>query len=306
MKKILILMFFVAVCLVSYFIPSDSVSVSTAGVSSLAGFLGAGVSVTDIEKFAKKNFSSFNGFEGDLYGYYDGMGDQLLDFGGDYQNFATMANSPRVFTMTVAAAAAADSGLMIKLIPGYTEYRKAIASRTNTITDGTFATNFTGSGSPKYIEDFFEYVSRNPIQCYGLKFTSTYAPQIDGGILTIDELSPFRNLEQKIINFGTYTTQDTFRDKVVSIPTPGLVLSDQTQLAFNLLKDTSAQTVTIQFFCGAILNTASTLKRKTEMAVATATQNGSAVMIQNAISKQQTVASANPVKQLENPLIRKS
>lgn len=274
---------FLAILAVALFMPTHGVL-----CIALAPF-----GITDLNKYAEDNFSSFEGDENFFEGY-TGEGDDLLDFGGASGSFATEINNPRIFVMTLVNAYAGTRTAYI--IPGNLWLPGKVSSVTSVTTttaagdplvytstttntnvypsgfvrDGAFndingSSGLTGSGSPKTVEAFFAFIKGNPITCNAIKVQSDSTTQIDQ-LITQRANSPFRTLEDKIWIPGAYQNQDTQRDKISLFPTTGLILSDQTQLEYPIV---ASSTCTITFFCGTPLNTAKALERKQQKAVTT-------------------------------------
>jgi hypothetical protein len=248
----------------------------------------------DLGNYADKNFSSFEGDDRPFEGY-TGEGDEFVDFGGPNRSFATEINDPRIYVMTLINAAGAARNAYI--IPGMLWVPGRITGMTSATTaagaplvyttvntliypsgfvrDGAFndATGEAGlsaTGNPKSIEQFFSFIKGNPMACNAIKFQSSESSQMDQQI-TQRSASPFRALEEKIWTPGAYQNQDTYRDKIIMFPTTGLILSDQTQLEYPIVANS---TLTITFFCGAVLNAAKALETKRDAAVRTFSQVG--------------------------------
>ncbi|MCX6265867.1 MAG: hypothetical protein NTW16_00715 [Bacteroidetes bacterium] len=280
MKKIF---YFSIIALIAIF------AIPTHGATVLASvpMIGSGLSLRQLEDFANGSLSSFDGdeyegdgyadeYEGDFDGYadeyegdfdgYTGAGDDFVDFGGYNKTFANAAESGRLFIVTLTNANAASRTAL--LCPGYLYYPGSTMN--GAILDGAFndttgAAGLTGSGSPKSVTEFFAFVSNAPVAISGIKIESTLASQVAQQLI-IEHMSPFKQLEQQIINLGSYQNENTFRDKIVTIPTPNLVLSNNTKIYLPIV---GSSTCTITFLAGAILNPAHALQQKLGRAGAT-------------------------------------
>jgi hypothetical protein len=158
------------------------------------------------------------------------------------------------YVMTLVNAAAATRTCYIT--PGY-------YPDTGTVIDGSFNdingnAGLTGSGSPKGVKYFHAFLEEVPTICNGLKIQSTDATQVTQQ-LTIENLSPFRNLEDKILDLGSFTDEHSFNDKIVSVPTPGLVMGAQTRIKLPVV---ASSTCTVTFWVGAMLNNSKALQQK--------------------------------------------
>ena len=264
--------------------------IPTSGMSSMsAGFMGVG----DLNDYAERNFSSFEGDESPFEGY-TGEYDDFLDFGGPNRSFATEINDPRIFVMTILNDNSTNES--VYLIPGnlwqpfmikdinstaVTTAAGSPLAYTTTVTNSFVNANgylndgasasidgnpLTGSGNPKTIKEFYAFIKASPCSCNLIKIQSNNnATQMDMQ-LTQRSASPFRTLEDKIWTPGAYQDQDTYRDKIIKFPTSGLILSDQTQLEYPIM---GKSTITVTFFCGAVLNHSKALEEKRTKAVST-------------------------------------
>lgn len=246
------------------------------GAATLAGGLSF-ASVEDLERYANRNLSSFNGeeeenFEGDEWlnsfedeDYYDGSDEDGIDFGGPGKNFLTAGiakDTPYVMTLVNANAEVR----YCYITPGYIDDQ-------GTVLDGSFAdingdAGLTGSGSPKGVKYFHAFLEEVPTICNGFKISSTVATQVSQ-IMTIEQLSPFRNLADKPIDLGSFTDEHSFQDKIVTVPTPGLVLGAQTRIKLPVV---GSSTCTVTFWIGAMRNVSKELEVKAGKAITSATQ----------------------------------
>jgi hypothetical protein len=243
-----------------------------------------GLSVADLEAFAKDELSSFDGeeydgydevesFEEDFEGdYYTGENDDFVDFGGFNKSFANAGDSGRIFVVTIANTG--TDSRTIYLAPGYTWIPGSTAN--GHLCDGATKdtagsnTGLSCSGSPKTITDFYAFINTCPVHIGGIKIEGSVAAQVSQQ-LKITNLSPFKTLEEKIINLGSYQNENTFRDKIVTVPTPELILSNQVQISLVI---PASCTTTVTFLAGGILNPSYALQQKVARASGTIARVG--------------------------------
>lgn len=194
----------------------------------------------------------------------------MFDFGGISKTFADSIKSARQFKVTITNLLATDEE--IYLTPGPLYHAQA------TIADGVLRTEtnplaayasvagtalaFTSQGSPNTIENFLQFIYNNPTRLLGMKITSTLADQMEEALI-IDRISPFKsNLESTPKFLASYQDENTFRDKVVTIPLMEQ-LDNQTVIRLNIKADS---TINITFYCGAIMNQAVVLDKQARKA----------------------------------------
>ena len=207
------------------------------------------------------NFSQFEGqenFEGD---YYDGRNDDFVEFGGAIKSFLEkQKGNNRIFTMKIENQSV---GLIVRniiLMPAYTPEGRAAGSIV--VTDGTIVIGageqIVSSGTPKLIQNFLDFIKFNPTIILGFKVRAKVSATQLEEVVTVRELSPFKTLESYEISLSAYQDEDTFQDKVVSVPEE-IIASNQTEVSIPL---NANETITISWFAGAILNTAVACQRK--------------------------------------------
>lgn len=193
---------------------------------------------------------------------YTGEDDDMFDFGGTNRSFAGM--SDMMFVMSITGhATIADSAY---IVPGYNWYPGKVANGyVNTTFNGIGGNALTAASlTPnKTIEDFFAFIKSNPIVLAGIKIEGTVTSQV-AGVMIYQKLSPFKDLETKTFALGAYQNENTYRDKIVTVPTPGLVLSDQTRV---ILPITPANTATLTFFVQAVNNPSYTTEKRAQQAI---------------------------------------
>lgn len=235
------------------------------------------------------NFSSFGGdegydgdefegesaYDGDEFegeSAYDGFGDDMVDFGGKSGNFLQQqAQSGRIFTMYIENSGTAAVDKVIILNPAYTAQDRVAGAVV--ITDGViqYGVNpgeglITGSGDPKLIQNFLDFIKNNPTQVVGFKVKArTFSDQIEQAML-IRELSPFKTLESRTINLSSYQDEDTFQNKVVTVP-ERINVTNQTEVSMKLL---AGEKIAITFYIGGIVNTSVSLAKKHSKALKSA------------------------------------
>jgi hypothetical protein len=224
---------------------------------------GDGMTARQLSEYAHEHLSSFDGFEGEN-DFYTGIGDPMLDFGGDNRSFANVMDEGRIFIMTLTNTVT-TANRTAYLIPGITWAPGRTAN--GFIADGTFNdvagnAGLTAAGAPGTITDFLAFIKDNPTQVNAIRVESSNSLQI-GQQIVIEELSPFRTLQNRLITLASFQDENTYRDKIVTVPTPGLILSGQCRMTLPIVYTASSNTTTtITFFCGAVTNQAQYLKNK--------------------------------------------
>lgn len=229
----------------------------------MATSMNASISPIDLQNFADDNFSSFEGES-----YYTGEDDQWLDFGGPNQSFATEQSAGRVFVVNIINEF--RENITVKLFPGYTWVPGESGENADIIIDGIIRSDAEGrrlmsSGSPKTIKELLGFIMKNPTNLNGIRISSTSQIQIQQQ-LVYKELSPFKDLQSRIIDLGTFTNENTYRDKMVTVPTPGIIASSEIELSLPIIGNS---TCTITFFFGGVLSASVALKNKRNMAAST-------------------------------------
>lgn len=291
MKKFILFAVIALTAVAAFALESVAVGASLAIIPTAGG-----LSVRQLESFASGELSSFDGeddgyddyeeyesFEEDFEGdYYTGENDDFVDFGGYNKSFANAGDSGRIFVMTIANTA--TDARNVYLMPGYTYYPGKTGN--GIVVDGAFndaagGTGCTGSGSPKTILDFYAFLQHCPTHIGGIKIEGSVAAQVSQQ-LKIEHLSPFKTLEEKIINLGSYQNENTYRDKIVTIPTPDLVLSNQVKITLTI---PASCTTTITFLAGGILNPSHAMQQKVSRAKSTIAKVGLAPLKRKAVIK---------------------
>ena len=256
-------------------------------------FLPNTLSVDQIADMARNAFSAFDGYQGrSSFDGYLGVGDAFVDYQGEGRNFASVGGDMQ-FVMTVKNGGAAARRILLvpgmDYIPlsrmvlsagtGVTYPKKGVLTDTATTEQGVaftmtnfldldgaaFAVGDYFIGSPKSLDMFYKWISENPTSLYAIRVSSTDSNQVMQTI-TYRKQSPFKDLETRIINLGQQQTEDTYRDKLVTVMTPNMVLSNQTQLEMSIV---AASTCTVTFFCNGSLNQSKLMQEKVNAASTT-------------------------------------
>lgn len=207
----------------------------------------------ELENLARNKYSNMDG-ENDGY---DGFGDDAVDFDGVKKSFATKTGASRIYTMTIVSAATGTKNVVINN-PYHGSETPAGAI---VLAEGAVSL-ITTTGSPKSFDNFAAFVNRNPTLVKGFKFKAKNSDtQLDCQMI-VQEVSPFRTLQNRIITIGAYQDEMTYQTKTVTVPEE-IILSHQTLAYFGL---NESETVTLTLFCSAILNTAIMLQKKNERA----------------------------------------
>ena len=195
---------------------------------------------------------ALNGFDG-----YDGYGDDMVDFDGNNKSFAAKVGAGRIFTITIASAA--DATKTVILNQGYSNSENPAGSIV--LAEGT-VTGITTTGSPKSFNNLRDFTLYNPTLVNGFKIRArNSATQLENQV-TIQELTPFKTPSSRVISLSAYQDENTYQDKVVTVPEQ-FILSNQTLVYTQVL---AGETITVTLFCSAILNTALSLQKKSEKA----------------------------------------
>ncbi|MCX6250724.1 MAG: hypothetical protein NTX61_08230 [Bacteroidetes bacterium] len=249
------------------------------------------ITVNDLEDFAKGKLSSFDGndgfddfenyeeyegFEGfenfDGFEGYTGYDDSFVDFGGFNMSFANAGDSGRIFVMTITNSDTTAAHIAY-LTPGYFWVPGATVNgvvKTGAFNDTSGVAGLSGSGSPKVIEEFLGFIMHNPVAIHGIKVEGSVTAQVSQQLI-IEQLSPFKVLQQGIINLGSYQNENTFRDKIVTVPTPALIVSNQVRISISI---PAGCTTTFTWLAGAILNPSHALAQKMNKAKRTISRVG--------------------------------
>lgn len=236
--------------------------------------------MTKQEELALIEFANANGAQYENAGGYEGYtgeGDDFLEFAGagGFLTEVEMAEA-NIFEVSITNLIASAKSLYLTY---WDRYGLTIGTngpsqdgnmRTDTAAPGFKATDgvesfLAQSLTPNVsIEDFIAWVQQNPTRLIGMKIEATTSATQLSQPLVMKKFSPFRQLAETVIRPSTKQNENTFRDKIATIPTPGTQLDGQTQTLYTL---NASETVVITFFMGATLNTAKALDNKAAAAV---------------------------------------
>lgn len=228
-----------------------------------------------IEELAARNLSNYEGAEYNYTGYED----TNLQFVGPAQNsFVNESQNALSFSMkfTNTDANAVDR---IALCPGYFTTASLIKDEAGTacaaiVTDGTIIgtandlNRLVGIAINKPIQEFLDFVKRNPTRVIGIKMLVDNATQFDS-VIYVKQNSPFRNLQDSTINPNTFKDETNNDPLRVSIPTQNLQFDDQSTVTTKIL---AGRTVTYSLYIGGIVNPAASLSNKAVAAQKTITK----------------------------------
>ncbi len=227
------------------------------------------LSLQEIENIARKNLSNYEGEEnyGGEENYegedsYEGMD----PFGGDdfveYDGINLNKDGGNMYTLTLTNANAAPR---VALLSAGIVSTSIGLIKTGAFNDANNAAGLSGAGSPKAIELFTEFCRRNPTKISMMQILSTDPAQIYSTMIIRNE-SPFRDLDSRLINFGSHVSPADNKDKLVIVPTHlyKLQFDDQNRVEFTV---PGLATTTITFFIGPLLNTAGALNKKYNKAI---------------------------------------
>ncbi len=133
------------------------------------------------------------------------------------------------------------------------------------------ATNFlTCSSTSSTIQDFFAFIRSNPTNLIGMRISDNSQDDTQIAMsLEVTPKSPFKTLQSTPLYPSTNTDQNSYQKNVVMFNTAGIVLSDQTAIKYRIaprLAENSPRTVNLTMICGAVLNPAKALEKKTAKA----------------------------------------
>jgi hypothetical protein len=225
----------------------------------------------ETEKSAKAEISNYTGYEG---GSYSGVGDDLVDFQGGGQSFASESMGGVSFGFSVANASAATK--TFSLLPTYLGTAAAIATATGEtvhylLADGTIDTNITGTAKNANltIANLQNFTKGNPARITSIIIESNTAETFARSI-AIHTLSPFRKPEAKYLDLTRFIDPNQQNDKKAIIPIAqiydDLQLNDQTAIIFTVggtnVVASTGERVNFTIQVGAVSNLAGALKRK--------------------------------------------
>lgn len=216
-----------------------------------------------MEQEANQELSNYDDDDYDDYDEYEND-DDFLDFAGEHRNLLSAVEGHNYTFVIVNAKAGA---LDFYLNPSQKYKTKDGALSKGSLTDGTFAAiNDAGSdtsltctsdqyGSVDFLRRFIE---NNPTYVKAFQIQSSTAAGIQQCKITVEEVSPFRQLPARTLKPTMYQDQNMFNDKVINIPA-GFDLNDQCSVKMTIAAST---TLTVTIVCGAVLNGAGALRNK--------------------------------------------
>ncbi len=212
--------------------------------------------MTDLALYADENLSNF---EGDL-DIYTGEDDDFVNFAGA-RDFINEHKSERVFVMSIDSNV--DGVQRVVLVPSYASKLKGASIASNgVIFKNAKNEEIKGVGSPQTIQLLHEFLKAVPSNLVAMRISSTNSDQLQQ-ILSVEEHSPFKKAESKEMFLGTYISENSYRDNMISFPTPNVVLGPETEISLPILKGKT----TITFIVGGVLSTSSALRHKTNKAI---------------------------------------
>ncbi len=188
-----------------------------------------------------------------------------------YQDLVKMALGMNVPAQSInpndpAAAVSIALGNMVSR--GYLMDGKSFAVG-ETISTG--AQNFvTCSSTSSTVQDFFAFIRSNPTNLIAMRISDNSNDDTQIAMsLEVTPKSPFKTLQSTPLYPSTNLDQNSFQKNVCMFNTTGIVLSDQTAIKYRIapaLDPKSPRIVNITMICGAVLNTAKALEKKTAKA----------------------------------------
>lgn len=224
-----------------------------------------GLSVNEIEDLTN-SFSSFNGEEYDQFSSYDGAG------------INSIIDASRIFTITIVnSGAVAINGKRVYILPGlgYSAGRASVSgvlydTGTCTDKDGNAMITASASGSPKTLDSLYSYLQNNPTLINGMKITSGSTSAQCSTQLLYRELSPFQDLESKVIPISRNQNEFATRDKIATVNLLGynIIACPQSQMELPLYMAAN-DTTTIEIYFAKTFNSAAILKQQVAAALPT-------------------------------------
>lgn len=218
----------------------------------------------EVEARSKQNLSSYYGDS--YYGSnYTGVGDEFIHQG--YSGAAMRSfqeETARAVNFTIVVTSTHTSTQNLLLCPGLNWVQGG--TNTGVIKDGAVdgLTNLSCSGSPGTILSLINQFRNNPIRLLGMRIRSDQAAQIDVS-LTHQPQSAFRTEASQPISLATYTDENTYKDKMVTVDLRqyNMQLDNQTTITLPIV---ASSVTNIVLFLGAQLNTAKALEVKSSIA----------------------------------------
>ena len=214
----------------------------------------------NLDAYFDENMSNF---EGDADALYTGEDDDLLNFNGA-QSFANEVEGSRIFVANIAATSDLTEALNIALIKGYEDGDTSIVTvsdKGNVVVGGKVVARV--SGSPSAFKGFLEYIKNVPANLVGMRIQASTPEQLQQVIKFIEK-SPFSSPDSKDFFLGSFINENTYRENIVTVPTPGIILGPETEMIMTLHPETN---MSITFFVGAVLSTSSALRKKRKKAI---------------------------------------
>ena len=219
----------------------------------------------NLDAYLDTNMSSF---EGDADMLYTGESDDFLNFNGA-QSFANEVEGARIFVVNFDVPDTITSAAKIAVLKGYEDGSEIPTIIDNKVKVGEGAEEINGhsvpktffatvSGSPSSVTGFIEYVKNVPANLVGMRVQSDKPEQLQQ-VMQFVEKSPFSSPQSKDFFLGSFINENTYRDNIVTVPTPGIILGPETELLMNLVPGAK---VSVTFFVGAVLSTSSALRKK--------------------------------------------
>lgn len=228
-----------------------------------------GLSVHEIENLTS-GFSSFNGEEYNQFSSYDGAGQ------------ASILDQSRIFTITIVnSGSVAINGKRVYLLPGL-GYATGRASVSGVLYDsgslvdiaGSAMATATASGAPKTLDFLYSYLDKNPTLINMMKISSGNTAAQCSTQLLYRELSPFQDLESKVIPISRNQNEYATRDKIATVNLLGynIIACPQAQMELPLYMAAN-DTTTVEIYFAKTLNSAAILKQQVAAALPVIAQN---------------------------------
>ncbi len=193
---------------------------------------------------------------------YIGENDDALDF-LDGGNFAQENHSGRIIVQTYENKS--DKPMTVALFPSYlTDTKNVLKGQGNLVVDENDPSKvlFLGRFSPTSSDNVFAFLKQNAANLVGVRIQSTDARQTQETLRIVKD-SPFGTEVSKNVYLNTFISEANYKDNLVTIPTPDVVLGGDTEVSLTI---PAKSTTTITAFIGAVSSNAIVLKNKVKKA----------------------------------------
>lgn len=184
-------------------------------------------------------------------------GDDLMNFDG---TFVDQQAADRVIDITITGGAADD---VFYLNPDFSLAENANGHPISG--KGVGGNTLTISCSPGSVEALYRYLKNTPMNCMGVRVTSSDANQlIKNFTITEYKNGPFNNGEDKTVNTSTFTNERDYKNNMITVQKQ-MFFDRNTRIAYGVL---AGKTVTLTLAFGARLDIVKTAQDAVNKALA--------------------------------------